>query len=168
MKNRVEYKKEPKMEVCHQDVITTWLVTCNLPRVQSSMSLITQIQWECSVQVKVYSQRRNRSQNSTHTQPELGGKIWSVPVKSGCAGTRTTDFYEMGSQPVSNQAESVCNGVVPFYAGGGNAYRVQIARLDLCDSDICTNLNWVKVDSCLSWHEGMLYRVTIAWMSSCN
>ncbi len=32
------------------------LVTCNLPKVLSLTSLITQIQWECSVQVNVYSQ----------------------------------------------------------------------------------------------------------------
>ncbi len=57
MTNRVQYKKEPKIEIFYQGVLTTRLVTCNLPRVQSLTSLITQIQWECSVQVKVYSQK---------------------------------------------------------------------------------------------------------------
>ncbi len=51
MKNRILYKKEPKIEICYQVVITTGLVTCNLPRVQSLTSLITQIQSECTVQV---------------------------------------------------------------------------------------------------------------------
>ncbi len=55
MKNRVPYKKEPKIEICYQGVITTRLVTCNLPSVQSLKSLIMQIQWECSFQVRVLS-----------------------------------------------------------------------------------------------------------------
>ncbi len=41
----------------YQGVIKIRLVTCYLPRVHSLTSLITQIQWECLVQVKVYSQR---------------------------------------------------------------------------------------------------------------
>ncbi len=59
MKNRVQYKKEPKIEICYQGVITTQLVTCNLHRVQCLKSLTMQIQWECSVQVKVDNQSEN-------------------------------------------------------------------------------------------------------------
>ncbi len=49
------YKKEPKIEIRY--VIMTRFVTCNFARVQSLTSRTTQIQRECSVQVKVYSQR---------------------------------------------------------------------------------------------------------------
>ncbi len=63
MKNKVPYKKDPMKEYLfvYQIVITTRLVTCNLPRVQFLTSLIMQIQWECSVQVMVYSQRLRRT-----------------------------------------------------------------------------------------------------------
>ncbi len=59
MKNRFHYIIGPKIEICYQDVITTLLVTCNLPRVQSLTSPLIQIQWECSVRVKVHSQWSN-------------------------------------------------------------------------------------------------------------
>ncbi len=33
MKNRVQYKKEPKIKIYFLGLISTWLVTCNMPRV---------------------------------------------------------------------------------------------------------------------------------------
>ncbi len=49
MKNKVHYKKEPTIEICYQVVIT--ICDLQLAQVQSLASLITKIQWECSVQV---------------------------------------------------------------------------------------------------------------------
>ncbi len=59
MKSKVQYKKKGNNRnlLRYEAVITTRFVTHNLPRVQSLTSLITQIQWKCSVQVKVYGQR---------------------------------------------------------------------------------------------------------------
>ncbi len=51
MKIRVQYKKESKIEIYYQGIITTRLLTCNLRRVQSLMILITQIQWDHLMEV---------------------------------------------------------------------------------------------------------------------
>ncbi len=40
MKNRVQYKKEPKIEICYRGIITIRLVTCKLPRVQSNFGTV--------------------------------------------------------------------------------------------------------------------------------